>query len=201
MNKEFCSICGKERQVVTRDRDGRPICKNCNRKNHLEFCSICGNLRPVCVRLEEHAVCDACYQKNRLEFCSICGKFRPVKARSSEGPICGTCCIYLDPLQILKKYKRDAKKRQLLFTLSDDQFCALISLKCHYCGQIIKKFNGIDRIDNNFGYIEGNCVPCCGICNIMKHIMKHDEFIIQCHLISTHCGNNLILDDKAIKLY
>lgn len=57
----------------------------------------------------------------------------------------------------------------------------LIFMNCFYCGaepssvyrrpiddgRSIKR-NGIDRVDNNIGYYEGNCIPCCKICNHIK---------------------------------
>lgn len=31
-----------------------------------------------------------------------------------------------------------------------------------------KECSGIDRVDNNKGYVEGNCVSCCFYCNSYK---------------------------------
>ncbi len=36
--------------------------------------------------------------------------------------------------------------------------------------------NGIDRINSNIGYIEGNIVPCCKHCNSAKNTMTESEF-------------------------
>ena len=61
---------------------------------------------------------------------------------------------------------------------------------CYYCGVIggntftINRFgttesyayNGIDRLNNDIGYILGNVVPCCGACNKAKQCMSEDEF-------------------------
>ena len=38
---------------------------------------------------------------------------------------------------------------------------------------------GIDRKDNNKGYTNDNCVPCCGFCNKMKMDHSIDEFYSQ----------------------
>lgn len=38
-------------------------------------------------------------------------------------------------------------------------------------------YNGIDRFDNNIHYILSNCVPCCKICNRMKHTMTAQEWL------------------------
>ena len=44
-------------------------------------------------------------------------------------------------------------------------------------------YNGIDRKDNNIGYIIENCVSCCGICNRMKMDMSYDDFLNHIRLI------------------
>lgn len=38
-------------------------------------------------------------------------------------------------------------------------------------------YNGIDRMDNSKGYVDGNVLPCCSICNHAKHVMNYDDFI------------------------
>ena len=38
------------------------------------------------------------------------------------------------------------------------------------------KFNGIDRIDSQKGYIKGNVVSCCKKCNTAKNTMTTEEF-------------------------
>jgi len=85
-------------------------------------------------------------------------------------------------------YKYNAKKRNLEFKLSKEYFKKLVNLNCYYCGaepnNIIKSdcdngdyvYNGIDRANNFLGYIDGNVVPCCIVCNIAKHTMGKDEF-------------------------
>ncbi len=91
--------------------------------------------------------------------------------------------------RILGIYKIGAKKRGLEFDLSNDQFREITKQNCYYCGQKpsnIQKsksghgdfvYNGIDRIDNNTGYMIENCVPCCAICNIMKRDSSKIDFL------------------------
>lgn len=83
-------------------------------------------------------------------------------------------------------YKNSALKRGLEFTLSDDFFMELLTSNCVYCGSepyLLNKrmthsmyLNGIDRIDSNLGYIEGNVVSCCKICNSAKGDLTLIEF-------------------------
>jgi len=65
-------------------------------------------------------------------------------------------------------YKYSAKKRNIIFDLSFEEFCSFIEDPCHYCGTITKGRVGIDRINNNAGYFMKNCVCCCKVCNSGK---------------------------------
>ena len=101
---------------------------------------------------------------------------------------------------LFSRYKKNAKNRNLPFELNEQEFRVLTKSNCHYCGiepsQKIPSDNallyslnnkkgmtsqyiytGIDRIDPNVGYIEGNITPCCHICNYMKQDMQKDEFL------------------------
>jgi hypothetical protein len=86
------------------------------------------------------------------------------------------------------QYKHSAKKRNLIFSLSKDEFLKLTQQNCFYCGkepiQNCKNFsgngnyyyNGIDRVDNEIGYILSNCVSCCGECNHAKFTTQKSDF-------------------------
>ena len=83
-------------------------------------------------------------------------------------------------------YQVSAKKRFLDFNLTIEEFKEIISGDCFYCGspsqQLLKtgshrfKYNGIDRIDNNKGYIKDNIVSCCKRCNFSKTSMLQKDF-------------------------
>lgn len=84
--------------------------------------------------------------------------------------------------EVYRRYKYHAKNKNLKFELSKEQFRNLTSKDCFYCNSkpntssnIHKKrhngvyvYNGIDRKNNNKGYVKNNCVPCCEVCNRMK---------------------------------
>jgi len=75
------------------------------------------------------------------------------------------------------EYNSSACKRGLLFDLSFDVFCELVSSPCEYCdAHVADEVNGIDRVDNMVGYIYENSVSCCGACNKMKSDYTIDEF-------------------------
>lgn len=90
---------------------------------------------------------------------------------------------------LLYGYKRLAKKRNIEFALTELEFRSLTQKYCHYCGSPPNQihdaggrygayiYNGIDRVDNFRGYVLGNCVACCGTCNVAKGTMTLKEFL------------------------
>jgi len=79
---------------------------------------------------------------------------------------------------VMRGFMLGAKKRKYKFELSISDVKSIITTDCHYCGSKPDKrkdlrgehllYTGIDRQDNSKGYIEGNCVSCCSMCNLMK---------------------------------
>lgn len=91
--------------------------------------------------------------------------------------------------ELLRNYKKNiAAGRDLAWGLTDDAALVLFSGTCHYCGVIPSQvagksrnngaffYNGIDRLDNAVGYVVGNVVSCCGVCNHAKHMMPYEKF-------------------------
>ena len=52
------------------------------------------------------------------------------------------------------------------------------------------KVNGIDRVNNNIGYILNNCVACCKYCNIAKGVRTITEFLEHVQSIVIHQGQS-----------
>lgn len=76
-----------------------------------------------------------------------------------------------------------AKIRDIKFDISLDFFVKnIFKMPCRYCG--IDNTTGMDRVDNDFGYSEGNVVPCCLRCNTMKSDLSVGDFISMCTLIA-----------------
>lgn len=91
---------------------------------------------------------------------------------------------------VLRTYKGSASKRKIKFELTLEKFLELCTSSCFYCGrepsfvQSAKYgwgedfiYNGIDRVDNNIGYNDGNVVSCCRDCNIAKRNKTLKEFV------------------------
>lgn len=84
------------------------------------------------------------------------------------------------------EYKRNAKRRNLEFSLDMGYFEWLRYQPCNYCGQIAveNKPMGVDRVINSIGYIKENCVPCCKKCNQIKWTMTEKEYIEHCKKVT-----------------
>jgi hypothetical protein len=109
-------------------------------------------------------------------------------------------------------YKNSAYQRNIKFNVTLETFKIICSKNCHYCGEAPIQYNhnlnkkgelyerseattkkqidiswifvnGVDRLDNEIGYIENNLVPCCSTCNYMKRMMEAEEFILHCRKV------------------
>lgn len=110
----------------------------------------------------------------------------------------------------LSIYKNAARKRNLPFELTTEEFFNLISRNCHYCDSpprsrtfkggaglnvhgvrskptaYTTNLNGVDRINSDLGYTSANCVSCCTKCNLMKRDFLYDKFLEQIRKIAVH---------------
>jgi 5-methylcytosine-specific restriction endonuclease McrA len=95
---------------------------------------------------------------------------------------------------LIYSYKIHAKKRNIEWHLTYDEFKHFTKQICYYCGrepystyQLKDKngncrtgipiiYNGIDRVDSNKNYTIDNCVTACKQCNISKMNYSLEEF-------------------------
>lgn len=102
--------------------------------------------------------------------------------------------------RLYQRYQYIAEKKGYTFCLSRIEFKTITTQNCHYCGIVPKTsvshnyircngdyiYNGIDRVDNNKGYVEKNVVACCSMCNQMKKAYSQEEFLEQVKKIYEH---------------
>lgn len=93
-----------------------------------------------------------------------------------------------DVTAVILGYKRHAKSRGFAWELSREDVERLIFRDCVYCGsppsnvKVGKntleplRYSGIDRVDSSLGYVAGNVVPCCRVCNNAKSNLSLAEF-------------------------
>lgn len=90
---------------------------------------------------------------------------------------------------VFNTYKKHAIKRNYIFEITFEEFKKISQLNCYYCGKSPSNlkhnkyttgnyiYNGIDRVNNNNGYIRENIVSCCYYCNGAKSNKTKEEFI------------------------
>lgn len=83
-------------------------------------------------------------------------------------------------------YRSSARKRELEFTLTEQDVKNIVSQPCFYCNTFKHITSGIDRVESSIGYILGNCVPCCHMCNRMKSNYSAEDFIEHCKKIADY---------------
>jgi hypothetical protein len=104
---------------------------------------------------------------------------------------------------LFKRYRANSGRRQ--FALTEEEFRGITSRPCFYCGDLPSQtivptgsyvnfpepytYNGIDRRDNEIGYVASNCVASCKTCNFMKGQLSCDQFIEQVRKIAARKGN------------
>jgi hypothetical protein len=76
-------------------------------------------------------------------------------------------------------YRSRAEKKDLEFTITNDDYKTITTQDCYLCGKksTDTNTNGIDRVDNAIGYTAENCKACCKECNHMKNQYALDTLL------------------------
>lgn len=165
----------------------------------------------VAISKEPSKVAASGHTSARWLFNCDCGKFKVITLNDVKNGKISSCGCYRQELRRSKApretqgwvrhyqaAKHGAKKRNLEWKLTTDQYIEICKQNCTYCGiepqknetsynQYIstcikqnvtnsEEFakikivfkNGVDRIDSDLGYIINNVVPSCRTCNIAK---------------------------------
>jgi hypothetical protein len=131
--------------------------------------------------------CVPCYEKlQKYE------SQRPPRERNYQAE------AYTNKHVLWNHYVKGAQKRKIDFTLSKAKFQDLILHPCFYCkytkdGEV----NGLDRLNNNEGYTEENCVACCSTCNMLKGPQHPQEFIDKLSVIHKYVGKEPISSEMV----
>jgi hypothetical protein len=182
---------------------GCPYC--CNQKINKENCLATTHYYLVKELVDKSIAYQYSYgtQKKVLWKCDKHGEYWSSisnRARSNAG--CNKCAIeyraenkkigalnkaYNQFISACNKMKR---KNNLTFNkwktlvLSDCFYCGITSDKGRKIYPYNIKINGIDRVDNNIDYINGNIVSCCWMCNKMKGTLSKKDFLFQAEQIA-----------------
>lgn len=130
-----------------------------------------------------------------LRTCILCGS--DFTSHSSSTKTCNNCYDTKlqkhnkknkdvnNPLIRYSHYKCGAKKRNIDFNLTEQEFYSFWQKSCTYCGDKIDTI-GLDRINSEKGYDMSNLVPCCATCNWMKIDKSTEDWITHIKKILSH---------------
>lgn len=141
----------------------------------LKTCRLCGESRPIesfrfdLVRWGKHRQYSKRYRRHECASCRK--KVAHEYART--------------PIGKFSTYRRDAKRRGIEFSITPELFKSKWGKPCFYCGGDISLI-GLDRVNNDLGYVDGNVVSCCRACNAMKSAMGVGEFYDRCDRVVIH---------------
>jgi hypothetical protein len=96
-------------------------------------------------------------------------------------------------------YNKRALEKQLEFIITNDEFDMLTANNCYICGKESNSINknGLDRINNEIGYIIDNIAACCSECNYMKKQYNYAELFDKLQLIyNNHLTNRIVIENK-----
>ena len=152
------------------------------------LCLLCGSVTDKRLQTIEKAKSCGCMKSKRGRRVEGSGR------RTSEG-------TRVEINTIISIYKSNARKRGISFDLTYTQFENLVDSECYFCGDTagntLRKrgyndysYTGIDRIDNNVGYLPSNCISCCSWCNRAKNNGTLANFVDKCKKITSRIEMN-----------
>lgn len=165
----ICKFCGVKKLVsAARAKE----CSHCSRQCYIKDahavgqreCKSCKQLKSI---TDFYAYAAKEGKNTRRRYCYECEKKR-VNVRAQT------------PHERWMHSKRRSAKSGQIWEISFEIFKKLISEKCHYCGGKLNLTGcGLDRKDNNEGYIEQNVVSCCRQCNTVKnYFFTYEEMML-----------------------
>lgn len=170
------------------------IFKNKSRKDHVYLCKCdCGNYTEVIRHSLVYGITKSCGCLHKETIIKMNKKDTNYEKHHIRS--------------IRKHMKSSAKQRGYIFDLSYDDVKELVTQPCYYCGSTYSNchrsksneqeygafyYNGIDRVDNDIGYIKDNVVSCCATCNRAKSTMSQTEFYNWIQKVSLQLLNNKV---------
>lgn len=140
---------------------------------------------------------------NSVSCCKICNKMKHVLPVDTFIKRCQHIASYQGLLQNKQSYpdcfedhkrvnytqcRGSANRRNKVFELNKATYDEIVKEDCYLCGKqnTSAHQNGIDRVKNEQGYIQGNMKSCCGACNFMKKDIELSVFMDRCTKIASN---------------
>ena len=78
---------------------------------------------------------------------------------------------------VLRDSRQSDRRSGLANDLTAEYVSAALVLPCVYCGTLDKRMT-LDRIDNEVGHVQANCVTACMRCNYVRRDMPHAAWVV-----------------------
>lgn len=161
-----CTWCEKEFSV-SKNRSGS--ISHCSRKCYVQSANHCGK-----------RICKDCKQAKAIEEFNTHSPAKNIRRRYCKE--CENKRVKTRSQTAKTRWKhsqgRSAKSGEV-WEIPFEQYVEMLKQKCHYCNDDLNLTGcGLDRKDNEVGYIVGNVVPCCRQCNTVKNcFFSYEEMI------------------------
>ena len=190
----------------------------------LKYCSGCKKDKDSTGNMDERGLCgidriNSCgdYTSNNVvSACKMCNYMKKVWTQESFVALCGHIATYkhvgyydmIDDRLVERKsmlysdYLYSAKRRKYTVAIDQETFDFITKFKCYLCGKknsLIHQ-NGIDRIDNDKGYMLENCESCCKTCNFLKRDYELNTFLGKCVQIYDHCKDKVVFKKTKLEI-
>jgi hypothetical protein len=150
------------------------------------ICTKCGETYPetkefYCWVKDSRSVAGYGRRSRWLTWCKDCDRRRSRKRRQREES-------RRDPFtNRWLRIQRSSRKRGIEWGFDNpEDLREFWDTPCHYCGGEVEQRLGLDRIENDKGYIPDNVVQCCTTCNLMKRSHSVDEWVVHMRRVLEH---------------
>lgn len=144
-------------------------------------------------------ICSSCQKPSkriRKSMCGTCYKrvYRRENIRSTIAKKVYDCTYKAR----YSRLKNSSKKRNLICTLTLEEFSQITAWPCYYCdGRLGETGSGLDRADNTKGYTLENSLPCCDFCNSIKSdLLTANETLVAIAAIKLYQAGKLFHSSK-----
>lgn len=218
-NRIECFVCGKNRNISTRNEEGFPLCSSCRSELKKEYCSICNTKKKVDKRLENgDPVCSYCSAKMRTELCSVCNKNKIVNTRLENGDVlCHNCACTLNKkvcsiCHIEKRINGKTENGDPICvncsSVLNQKICSICNKKgrvgtkningdpiCIYCADKLKKeycfiCNKYNRVSSRLE----NGDPVCGNCQNLRKVFDNNIEKIKKYIKSNKSLHHIVFE-------
>jgi len=148
-----------------------------------------------------HNTVQSCWTCNRMkgscavhDFVVACVRIARPRRTAASNALFDGVTARVSASMTFARYRQRAERLGLVFDIAPDQFARIAMSACAYCGRAPSAASpmGMDRMDNDGGYLPSNVCACCSLCNNMKGTLGVEAFRDQCVRIDARWGATVL---------